>query len=202
MKTLILIDDHEMMRRGLASWLAGTGEWQVLGEAASLEEGASLLQSLADGPPPDLALLDLELRGSWGLDLLPLLRERYGERTPPVLVYSMYDDYAHLKTALRCEVQGYICKSQSTAELRKAMDAVASGGTYFSPRLLSRMVAVSDFLPGLTRRERQIFEMVQRRLNNRQIASQLGLSLRTVANTLSIIYDKTGAKNRSELETM
>jgi DNA-binding NarL/FixJ family response regulator len=206
MKTLVLIDDHAMLRRGLSSWLAEDGQWRVLGEAASLEEAAALFERLAAGLP-DLALLDIDLNtpgcpGSWGLDLVPLLKERYGETAPPVLVYSVYDDYVHLKAAFRSGAKGYVCKSQDTGELRAAMDQLAAGGVWFSPGHAFRVAAVSDIVLGLTKRERQIFELVQRRQGNREIAAELGVSLRTVENNLSVLYDKTAAKNRKELERL
>jgi DNA-binding NarL/FixJ family response regulator len=206
MKNLVLIDDHFMLRRGLSSWLTGDGQWRVLGEAASLEEAAALFQRLSPGLP-DLALLDIELNspgrpGSWGLDLVPLLKKRYGKKTPPVLVYSVYDDYVHFKAAFRSGAKGYVCKSQDTGELRAAMDQLAAGGIWFSPSHAFRMAAVSDLVLGLTKRERQIFELVQRRRGNREIAEELDISLRTVENNLSILYDKTAVKNRKELERL
>jgi DNA-binding NarL/FixJ family response regulator len=82
------------------------------------------------------------------------------------------------------------------------MDQLAAGGVWFSPGHAFRMAAVSDLLLGLTKRERQIFELVQRRSSNREIAAELGVSLRTVENNLSILYDKTAAKNRKELERL
>jgi DNA-binding NarL/FixJ family response regulator len=138
--------------------------------------------------------------GSWGLDLIPLLKERYGEKAPPVLVYSVYDDYVHFKAAFRSGAKGYGCKSQDTGKLRAAMDQLAVGGIWFSPGHAFRMAAVSDIGLGLTPRARQIFELVQRRRGNREIAAKLGVSLRTVENNLSVLYGKTAAKNRKELE--
>lgn len=204
MKTLVLIDDHDMLRRGLASWLAEDKDWRVLGEASSLEEAAALFESLT--VLPDVVLLDIDLKsapaGSWGLDLLPPLKERYGGKAPPVLVYSVYDDYAHLKAAFRAGVRGFVCKSRDAAELRAAMDQVAEGKTCFSPEIAPRIAEVSGLMLGLTKRERQVFELVQLRRSNVEIASELGISVRTVENNLSIIYDKTGTKNRRELERL
>jgi DNA-binding NarL/FixJ family response regulator len=151
--------------------------------------------------------LDIDLNtpgrpGSWGLDLIPHLKERYGEKAPPVLVYSVYDDYVHLKAAFRSGAKGYVCKSQDIVELRTAMDRLAEGGVWFSPGYAFRVAAVSDLVLGLTKRERQIFDLVQRRHGNREIAAELGLSIRTVENNLSILYDKTAVKNRRELEQL
>jgi DNA-binding NarL/FixJ family response regulator len=205
-KTLVLIDDHALLRRGLSSWLAENGQWQALGKAASLEEATALFERLDPGLP-DLTLLDIDLHspdcpGSWGLDLIPFLKKQYGKNVPPVLVYSVYDDYLHFKAAFRSGAKGYVCKSQDTGELRAAMDQVAAGGVWFAPDHAFRMAAVSDIVLGLTKRERQIFELVQRRNSNREIAAAIGISVRTVENNLSVLYDKTAVKNRTELERL
>jgi DNA-binding NarL/FixJ family response regulator len=199
MNTLALIDDHAMMRRGLGSYFTQTGRWQVLGEAASLEEAAVLFKHLAPGSLPEVVLLDIDLNGAWGLDLIPQLREWYGKK-PPVIIYSVYNDYGHVKAAIRSEASGYVCKSQSEKELEAAMVTVIQGGISYAEHLIVELDAVSDILYCLTKRERQIFELVQRFYSNRRIAAELNVSLRTIQNNLSNIYDKTGISSREELE--
>jgi DNA-binding NarL/FixJ family response regulator len=192
------------MRRGLASFLAGTGKWRIIGEAASLKEATALFESISAGtsPMPDLTLLDIRLEKEWGLDLLPILKKRYGKVAPPVLVYSVYEDYSHVKAAIRAGAAGYVYKSREDAELEAAMDMALRGGFFSAPHLMNKLAEVSDFMLGLTKRERQVFEMVQRGIINRDIAAELGISVRTVENVLSIIYDKTGIGSRKELEKL
>jgi DNA-binding NarL/FixJ family response regulator len=197
MKTVVIIDDHELMRSGLAAKLEN--HWQIAGEAASLEEAKKLFKSLANSP--DLILLDIGLGKEWGLDIIND-KSFFNGKFPPVLVYSVYDDYAHVNAAIRCGARGYICKSQSAADLLEAMEDVSSGKTSFPPALLQRMAITSDKVLGLSKREQEVFSMVQQGKNNREIAADLGVSLRTIENNLSIIYDKTGAKDRRELEKM
>ena len=197
MKTVIIIDDHEMMRLGLAARLEN--HWQIAGEAASLEEAKTLFKSLTVAP--DLILLDIELGNEWGLDIIGD-KSLCNGKFPPVLVYSVYDDYAHVNAAIRCGARGYVCKSQSAVELLEAMEDVSSGKTSFPPALLQRMAITTDKILGLSKREQEVFSMVQHGKSNREIAADLGVSLRTIENNLSIIYDKTGAKDRKELEKM
>jgi len=197
MKTVVIIDDHEMMRSGLAARLEN--HWQIAGSAASLEEAKKLFKSLDN--TPDLILLDIELGKEWGLDIIGDKSLGNG-KFPPVLVYSVYDDYAHVNAAIRSGARGYVCKSQSAAELLEAMEDVSSGKTSFQPTLLQRMAITSDKILGLSKREQEVFSMVQRGKNNKEIAAALGVSIRTIENNLSIIYDKTGAKDRRELEKM
>jgi DNA-binding NarL/FixJ family response regulator len=202
--TVVLIEDHDMMRRGLASYFANGDRWKVIGEAATITEAAVLFEKFfaSRSGLPDLVLLDIQIEKEWGLDLIPLLKKRCGKDAPPVLVYSVYEDYAHIKAAIRAGAAGYISKSQRDAELETAMNAVLRGGSFIAPALVEKIVEVSDIMLALTKRERQIFEMVQRGMSNREIAAELKLSLRTIENNLSIIYDKTRVKSRMELETL
>jgi DNA-binding NarL/FixJ family response regulator len=197
MKTVVIIDDHEIMRSGLSARLKG--RWHIAGEAGSLSDAKLLFQNLKE--MPDLILLDLELGGEWGLELI---REKsvFKSKIPPVLVYSVYDDYAHVNAAMRSGARGYICKSQSAEELLTAMEDMASGKTAYPADLLQRLAIVSDMMLGLTKREQEVFSMVQQGYDNKKIALSLGISVRTVENNLSLIYDKTGTKNRRELEKL
>jgi DNA-binding NarL/FixJ family response regulator len=197
MKTLLIIDDHDVVRSGL-SLLLGKN-WQILGTAASLDEAKKLFKSLDNAP--DLILLDLQLGKEWGLDIIGDKSFERG-KFPPVLVFSVYNDYAHINAALRSGAKGYVCKSQSTADLLTAMEDVSSGKFSFPPDMLQRMAITSDKILGLSKREQEVFSIVQRGKNNKEIAADLGVSLRTIENNLSIIYDKTGAKDRRELEKM
>ena len=200
-RSVVIIDDHEMMRAGLAARLSE--RWRVTGEAGSLDEASTLFADPAEWP--DLVILDIELGKEWGIDLPGLLRKKNPEENkilPPFLVYSVYDDYAHINAALRAGIKSYVCKSQSADELLEAMENAVCGKKSFNSNLVHRMAAVSDLILGLTRREREIFNKVQHRFSNKEIAASLGVSLRTIENNLSILYDKTGVKNRRELEQL
>jgi NarL family two-component system response regulator LiaR len=201
--TLALVDDHVFMRRGLADYFAQTGRWIVRWEAADLEEAGALFAAPHAGTSlPDIVLLDITLKDSWGLDLIPRLKDLYNSKNPPVVVYSAHGDYAHIKAAFRSGAAGYVNKSQGEAELEKAMKIVLQGGRSFSPELLSKIGEISDIMLGLTKREREMFDLVQRGKSNRQIAEIMGIRLRTVENSLSIIYAKTGVHYREELENL
>ena len=197
MKTLVIIDDHDVVRSGLTAML--DKNWQVMGTAATLDEARKLFRSLDN--PPDLILLDLELGKDWGLDIIGDKSFERG-KFPPVLVFSVYDDFAHINAALRSGAKGYVCKSQSTAELLAAMEDVSSGKFSFPPDMLQRHALTSDKLQGLNKREHSIFFLVQQGKTNKEIAAEMGVTLRTIENNLSILYDKTGTKDRKELEKL
>jgi DNA-binding NarL/FixJ family response regulator len=198
-RRVVLVEDQELLRRGLVAALGDTSPWVIAGEAASLEEARHLLESLL--PPPDLIILDIALRDKeWGLELMPWLAKR--EAAPPVLVYSVYADYAHIKTAFHLGVQGYISKAEGLLELEAAMETVARGNVYVDKKIMDKLSVVPELISGLTKREREIFMLAQQGLDNRRIAVNLGLNLRSVENYMNRIYDKTGVKTRRELQDL
>jgi DNA-binding NarL/FixJ family response regulator len=150
---------------------------------------------------PDIVILDIELGKEWGLDIIA--DKTFGKGNfPPVLVYSVHDDYAHINAAIRTGAKGYVCKSQSSAELLEAMEEVVSGRNSFPTALLQRLAITTDKLFGMSKREQKIFSMVQHGKSNKKIADALDVTVRTIENNLSILYDKTGAKDRKELEKL
>ena len=171
MKTVVIIDDHDVVRSGLTAML--DKNWQVLSTAATLDEAKKLFRSLDN--PPDLILLDLELGKEWGLDIIG--DESLGSGIfPPVLVYSVYDDFAHVNAAIRSGAKGYVCKSQSSAELLEAMEEVVSARNRFPTALLQRLAITTDKLFGMSKREQKIFSMVQHGKSNKEIAAALDVT--------------------------
>jgi NarL family two-component system response regulator LiaR len=194
MRTVFLVDDHVMLRRGLEARLAG--RFRIAGEAASLAEARNLLANLEE--PPDLVILDLELGDDNGLELIGDLQAR-GGKMPAVLVYSVFEDPFRIQAALHLGARGYVSKSAGEAEFLTAVDAVLAGKIWLDPRLELKSAAAPDIYAMFTRREREIFELVLKRLDNAAIAKKLALKPRTVENYLSRIYAKTGAAARSDL---
>jgi two-component system response regulator NreC len=178
------------------------GNWQILGEAGSIEEAEALFKRLAKARTvPDIVLLDIDLKGQWGLELAAVLQRTFSPR-PCIVIYSVFDDLAHVKAALKAGAAGYVCKSQPVTDLEAAMETAIAGGCYVPPHLAARLSTVFDLTAGFTKRERQIFDMVQLRRSNREIADELGISLRTVENRLCDLYDKTGVHSREGLEQL
>jgi DNA-binding NarL/FixJ family response regulator len=207
MHSMIIIEDHPVMRRGLTVYFAGSERWRVLGTASNLDGAKALLSRDKNPLEVDIILLDIQLGTEWGLDLVTWLRERYKEnhcvgKTPPVVIYSAFSDYTHVSAALGLGVRGYICKSQSEAELESALETVLGGEIYIDKAIRQKQTIVANTLSLLTRRESEILALVRTGLSNRDIAEQLALSRRTVENILSCIYDKTGIPSRLDLQKM
>ena len=209
MNTIVIIEDHPVMRKGLAAWFAGTGRWQIFGTAANLTEARELFSDNAE--LPDILLLDNQLKSTrdgtapeetLGLDLIPWLRERFGKKTPPAVVYTQFDDYAHASAALGYGVRGYVCKNRSEAELETVLFAVLRGEVSIDKAVEARIQKVTETQKLLTGREAEILKYVRQGLSNKRIAAILGISPRTVESLLYCVYAKTGITSRSELQQM
>jgi NarL family two-component system response regulator LiaR len=196
---VVIIDDHDLMRRGFISALGE--DWTVTGQATDLAEAREVLAALP--APPDLIVLDITLKNNeWGLDLVPHLEERYGKKAPPVLVHSVYADYAHIQAAIGMGVKGYVSKDEGFPVLETAMQTVVRGQVYITQKMLAKLSSVPDLIGGLTKREKQIFLQVQQGWDNRHIAKEYSLLPRTVECYLNRNYSTLGVKHRKELQNL
>ncbi len=196
---VLVVDDHALVREGTVQLLAQEEEFSVVGQAGTGEEALTLLESLR----PDVALVDVNLPGMSGLDLV---REIAVRGVPvSVLIVSAYDDYAYITEALEIGVSGYLLKTASGRELVDAVRAVADG-IFVLDRGVSSLLArrwrsgAAQRADGgaLTARESDVLALLARGRSNRQIASELSLGLRTVEGHVSAVLAKLGAASRTE----
>jgi len=204
---IVIVEDHPVMREGLASYFAGTGRWRVMGTASTLAGAKELLSAVQ----ADIVLLDIQLDDGWGLDVIPWYAEyarlseqaRPASQNAPVMaVYSSYDDYAHVSAAVGMGVRAYVCKRRGERELEEALLNALGGSVYIDETAQSKFHSVTHLEKLLTRRETEILSHVKDGLSNKQIAVRLGISPRTVENILRCVYDKTGIGARLELQKL
>jgi DNA-binding NarL/FixJ family response regulator len=191
--TLIIIEDHPLMREGLVSYFTATGRWEIKGTAATLAEA----KEIVTGTETDLVLIDIQLEDGWGLDIIPCLPAK-----TLAAVYSAFDDYSHVSAALGMGVKAYVCKRRNSQELEEALIKVLKGGTYIDDTVQVQFQTVTGRIKLLTKREKDVFNMVRNKLPVKQIADRLGISRRRVENILYVIYDKIGVRSRHELELL
>ena len=198
--SLLLVDDHAIVRQGLAALLAREADFAVCGEAGTYEDGLAALDALA----PGCVVLDLSLRDRSGLDWIREARARgYGGR---ILVLSMHDESLYAEKALRAGAQGYVMKDQAEDALVAALRRVMSGQTYLSPAaeaLLAGHPAAAekgaDGFEGLTARESEILRAIGGGLTTRDIAEKFDLSGRTVDVHRVNIKRKLGCGSLAEV---
>ena len=190
---VLLCDDHEMFREGIAGRLSYLSDVEVVGEAS---DGAGAVE-LARTLRPDVVVMDLEMPGMGGFEAIARIRAENKEAR--VLVLTGHDSDADVLGALEEGAAGYVVKDSPSAELFKAIRQVASGLPHVSPDVASRLVLLRQSEPpaALTDREARILRMVAEGKTSREIARSVRLAERTVKHHLELICDKLGAENRS-----
>ena len=193
---VLLCDDHPIVRDGLRLLLGELG-MDVVGEAATGEEAVDSAAALL----PDVVVMDLHLPGMSGVEATRVIKQRHPQ--VGVLVLTMLDDDAALLASLRAGANAYLLKGAAHADVERALTAVARGDVIVTAevahRLRSGLQLGSDRapVPGLSRRETEILELVARGETNEQIARSLSLSVKTVRNNVSAIFTKLGVNSRA-----
>ncbi|MGW7456108.1 response regulator [Streptomyces sp. NPDC054787] len=193
MTTILLCDDHVVVRAGLLALLGSEPDIEVLGEAGSGEEAVALAAKLR----PDVVLMDLQL--GEGIDGVEATRRITSAPRPPhVLVLTTYDTDADITRAIGAGATGYLLKAERPEELFAAIHSAAQGRTTLSAPVASRVMAqMRGTRPTLTDRELDILGQLARGLGNREIARALFISEATVKTHLGRIYDKLGVDTRA-----
>jgi DNA-binding NarL/FixJ family response regulator len=193
---VLVIDDHPVYRRGMASLLDASG-YVVVGEGASAAEAVELARRLT----PDVVLMDLGLPDASGVEATG--RITGADPKVRVVVVTMHDDEGSVRRALEAGAAGYVVKDAPPAELVAIIEAARLGAVVLGSRVAYSMgTAIPDRIVdpwALTPREGEIASLVERGLTNGQIAQRLGLSGKTVSNNVSTILMKCGAADRFEL---
>jgi len=171
---LFLVDDHPLVRDGLRARLSAVPRLEIVGEAGNANEALAQIE----GARPDLVLMDVGMKDMNGIDLAALLLQRHPDLR--VLMLSMYDNPEYVQRALQVGARGYVLKDAPAAEIIAAIEAVAAGGTFLSPAVSQRLFRNQAPKPLLTPRESEILTALGRGQSSKQIARELGLSVRTV----------------------
>jgi two-component system, NarL family, response regulator DevR len=195
---VFLLDDHEIVRRGVRELLESEGEFEVVGEAGTCEEAVGRI------PPtrPDVALLDARLPDGSGVEVCREIRDRHPE-IACVILTSFADDEA-LFDSIMAGASGYLLKRARADELLQAVRVVAAGGSLIDPTLTARVMDrirnphQDDEIARLSGQERRILELIGEGLTNHEIAERMQLSDKTVKNYVSHVLMKLGMSRRAE----
>ena len=194
---VLIVDDHAVVRRGLRELLAETGAVSV-GEAATAVEAMERI-----GEPWDLVILDLNLPGRGGLDLLVEVKRECPAL--PVLVLTVYSEDQYAIRALRLGAAGYLTKESAPEQLLEAVTKVIGGGRYVSPSLAEKLVV--SLHPGhdgapheaLSNREYQVFRLLASGKTVGQVAEELNLSAKTISTYRGRILEKMEMRSNADL---
>jgi DNA-binding NarL/FixJ family response regulator len=201
-KTVLVVDDHPLMRQGLALLINQQQDVEVCGEA---EEAQAAMQAIARRRP-DIIILDISLNGPDGLDLLKSIRAL--EPDLPVLILSMHDEAIYAERALRARANGYIMKQEATEKVLVAVRRILNGEIYLSERMSSKMLQqyiggapsmIQSRIASLSDRELEVFRQIGEGLSTREIAEELHLSVKTVETYQAHIKEKLALRSGREL---
>ncbi|MGW7292318.1 response regulator [Streptomyces xiamenensis] len=193
--TLLLVDDHPVVRNGLRAMFTDAPGFTVLGESSNGVEAVDMVLRL----DPDVVLMDLRMPSGNGVDAIAELTRR-GARSR-VLVLTTYDTDTDTLPAIEAGATGYLLKDASRDELLAGVRAAADGRPMVSPTVASRLfgaVRGPATPPDISGREREVLSLVARGTSNRAIAAELFISEATVKTHLTHIYSKLGVKDRAE----
>lgn len=192
--TVVLADDHRVVRSGLRLLLQGEPGIHVVGETGDADSALRMVKARK----PDVLVLDLNMPGRSSLEAIPDVPER-----TRVVVLTMQDDPAFAREALQRGAAGYVLKEAADEELVAAVRAAAAGDTYLNPSLGARLAAAPPTPPGppdsLSEREVEILSLIALGHTNTEISERLFLSVRTVESHRAHLQRKTGATTRAEL---
>lgn len=196
---VMIADDHSMIREGLKQLLELEGNFEVIAEANDGEECLQIMSSLN----PDVLLLDINMPKKNGLEVLKELKNRNSRIK--VLVLTVHNEVEYLMKAIEIGINGYLLKDSESATLKKAILTVIRGETYIQPNLIpmlnSRMIKMKndhDKLESLTKRELDVLKNLAVGMYNKEIATKLNISERTVKNHVSNIFKKIGVADRTQ----
>lgn len=197
---LMIADDHSMIREGLKQLLELDNEFQVIAEAS---DGMVCLEMLSN-VKPDILLLDINMPNKNGLEVLKELNKT-GKRKVKVLILTVHNEVEYLLKAVEIGIDGYVLKDSESSELKKAIHTILDGDTYIQPDLIpilnAKMYTMdSDYskIESLTKRELDVLKNLAVGMYNKEIATKLEISERTVKNHVSNIFKKIGVTDRTQ----
>ncbi|MGA2645776.1 MAG: response regulator transcription factor [Candidatus Sulfotelmatobacter sp.] len=201
-KRILVVDDHPIVRQGLALLINREPDLVVCGEA---EEAMGAMHVLASARP-DVLIVDISLNGPDGLDLLKTIRTTHP--TLPVLILSMHDESIYAERALRAGANGYIMKQEATEKVLVAVRRILSREIYVSDRIANKMLKHyitgsgtlrNSSIADLSDRELEVFRLIGEGHGTRQIAEELHLSIKTVESYQAHIKEKLSLRSSREL---
>ena len=192
MVSIVVADDHKIVREGLVKLLETREDFKVIGEASDGEEAVAMVMERQ----PDVVLMDINMPKLSGIDATRRL-EKSGTHSK-ILVLSMHEGRNYVEEVLRAGAAGYIVKNSASKDVHNAIDAVRSGASYLSPAITQQVVDAiarpGDVAPSgvsmLTEREREVLKLIAEGLSSKEIAGVLGVSLKTVDSHRSNLMEK------------
>ena len=196
-KTVFVVDDHPLIRKGLCDAVNAQSDLTVCGEAQGIEEASSALSTTT----PDILVLDLNLKDGNGCTLMERLT--CIGKLPPTLILSVNDEHLYAARMIRCGAQGYLMKGSSIEDSLSAIRKVLAGHVAVSDAVATSLMkpesTSSNDIDQLSDRELQVFEMLAAGLNNDEMGKRIGISAKTIGTYKARLMKKLGARTTPQL---
>ncbi|MEO6054268.1 MAG: response regulator transcription factor [Chthoniobacterales bacterium] len=201
-KRVLIVDDHPVFRHGIQTLINAENDLMICGGASSAPAGLEAMRTLK----PDVALLDISLPGTNGIELIKLMKAEQPKL--PILILSMHDESLYALRALKAGALGYVMKAEALNQVVNAIRRVLGGGIYVSDKFSEQLIfkAVHSLEGGmgspvdkLSDRELEVLELLGRGFGTREVAAELHLSVKTIETHRAHIKEKLGFKDAGEL---
>lgn len=198
---ILIVDDHTLFREGVRAILKAVTDFEIVGEAATGEEAIEHVSALT----PDIILMDIQMPDMNGVEATQKILKTHPEIG--IIILTMLEDDDSLFSALRAGARGYVLKGADKAEMVRSIRAVANGEALFGPAIAHRLTKFfnnpigmenQSAFPELTDREFQVLELIAKAHNNQEIAEILHITIKTVSNHISNIFNKLQVSDRTE----
>jgi DNA-binding NarL/FixJ family response regulator len=199
---VLIVDDHPIVRQGLAQLIDQERDMEVCGQAEDAHEAMGAIKSLH----PDMVIVDIALKDTSGMELIKDIRAQYADL--PILTLSMHDEAVYAERSLRAGARGYIMKQEATERVVTAIRRVLAGDIYVSDAVAAKMVSRmatggpvvgASPVENLSDRELEVFRLIGEGHGTRQVAERLHLSIKTVETHRAHIKEKLDLKDANEL---
>lgn len=199
MVNVMIVDDHSLIREGIRQLLEFDGSVKVVGEANDGEECLELIEKVC----PDVLLLDINMPKKNGIEVLEEIKQK--GLNVKVLILTVHNEVEYLVKAVDIGVDGYILKDSESSELKRAIQTVMDGNSYVQPSLVpalnNRLInrdADKEKIESLTKREIEVLILIANGMFNKEIATKMNISERTVKNHISNIFKKIDVADRTQ----
>lgn len=201
-RRVLIVDDHPVFRHGIMALINAEADLEVCGEASSSPTALDAMRTLK----PDIALLDISLPGTNGIELIKLMKAEYPKL--PLLMLSMHDESLYALRALKAGALGYVMKAEALTHVLDALRKALKGEIYVSPRLSERLIfqAIQSVdgssgspVDRLSDRELEVLELLGRGFGTKEIAGELHLSVKTIETHRAHIKEKLGFRDAGEM---
>ncbi len=199
---VFIVDDHPLVRQGLAQIIGSQQDLEICGEA---EDASTAMRGIGDSNP-DVIIVDISLQGNNGLELIKNVKAIH--ESIPILVFSMHDESIYAQRALRAGAKAYVMKKESSEKIVEAIRKILKGEIYVSPRVADQVLhqivngpsnAAASPVDRLTDRELEVVQLIGRGLSTREIAESLNLSVKTIESHRAHVKEKLNLRNATEL---